>query len=192
ESLMRAGVSPISLDEGVRAFRELLASDARGAMVVAGRFGASPTVQFDAPELPLLRFLDQPRVHYPGVELVCDATLSGATDPYLDDHLFSGARLLPGVIALEAMAQAAMAVTGSPVPLAFEDVHFSRPVIVPADGDLTIRIAALVRPDGAVDVVLRSAETGFQSDHFSAVCRAVAAAAPAHLPGGQTEIALDP
>ena len=142
ESLMRAGVSPISIEEGVAAFRSLLASDARGSIVVSGRFGPPATVQFDRPGLPLLRYLENARVHYPGVELVCEATLSGANDPYLDDHIFSGTRLLPGVMALEAMAQAAMAVTGSTVPPAFENVRFLRPIIVPQTGELVIRVAA--------------------------------------------------
>jgi enediyne polyketide synthase len=71
EALKRMGVSPISIEEGVRAFCGALSSDANGAVIVAGRFGAQPTVQFDAPDLPLLRFLERTRVYYPGIELVC-------------------------------------------------------------------------------------------------------------------------
>ena len=41
-------------------------------------------VEVERPELPLLRFLERPRVHYPGIELVVDAELSADTDPYLD------------------------------------------------------------------------------------------------------------
>jgi enediyne polyketide synthase len=171
EGLHRAGVSPISIEEGVRAFREALASHAEGAVVIAGRFGSPPTIQFASPELPLLRFLERARVHYPGIELVSEADLSAASDPYLEDHVFEGARLLPGVMALEAMAQAAMAAAGAPNPPAFEQVRFARPVIVPADGALTVRLVALVREKGAVEVALRSAETSFQTDHFRAVCR---------------------
>ena len=171
EALKRMGVSPISIEEGVRAFCDALSSDANGAVIVAGRFGAQPTVQFDAPDLPLLRFLERTRVYYPGIELVCEADLSARNDPYLEDHVFEGARLFPGVMALEAMAQAAMAAAGSATPPAFEQVRFARPIIVPPDSALTVRLAALVRQDGAVEVALRSAETSFQTDHFRAVCR---------------------
>lgn len=193
ESMMRAGVSLISIEEGVAAFRSLLASDARGSIVVSGRFGPPATMQFDRPGLPLLRYLENVRVHYPGVELVCEATLSGADDPYLDDHIFSGARLLPGVMALEAMAQAAMAVTGSTVPPAFENVRFLRPIIVPQTGELAIRLAALVRPGGEVEVCIRTADTQFQADHFRAICRFEAreGLGPSTMPADEA-IPLDP
>src|SRR5262249_34672643 len=58
----------------------------------------------------------------------------------------------------------------------FEDVRLERPITVPAGGTTTIRVAALAREDGGVDVALSSAETGFAAAHFSAVCRYDAAA----------------
>ena len=196
DELRRVGISPISIDEGIRAFREALRQAGPGAttLVVTGRFGAPPTVQFDAPDLPLLRFLERAPVHYPGVELVAEADLSVANDPYLDDHIFSESRLFPGVMALEAMAQAAMSLTGSTRPPRFEPVRFTRPVIVPAEGSLTIRLAALVRGEGEVEVCLRSAETGFQTDHFRATCRfGDSQPASALEPAGDTEaVVLDP
>jgi len=45
-------------------------------------------------------------------------------------------------------------------------------VLIPALGLRdTIRVAALVRAPGCVEIVLRSSETGFQADHFRALCR---------------------
>jgi enediyne polyketide synthase len=173
ESLIRAGISPISIDEGVRAFADALryGPEAPATLVIAGRFGAPPTVRFDAPELPLLRFLERVRVHYPAVELVAEADLSPANDPYLDDHVFSQARLLPAVMALEAMAQTAMALAGSARPPVFEQVRLARPVIVGDESATVIRLAALARGERTVEVCLRSSETGFQTDHVQAVCR---------------------
>ena len=194
EALRRSGVSPISIDEGLRAFQEALADSSRTATVVmTGRFGLPDTVRFDAPELPLLRFLERTRVHYPGVELVSEADLSAVGDPYLDDHVFAGARLLPGVMALEAMAQAATALAANDRDVTFEDVRFARPVIVPADGSLTVRLLALMRSDGAVEVRLRSADSGFRTDHFAAVCRFAARRASTPMLAGDTEaVHLDP
>ena len=172
DALARAGVSPVSPDEGVRMLRRLLADPATpSAVVVAGRFGAPPALPMERPDLPLLRFLQHPRVHYPGVELVADAELSVATDPYLDDHVVRGERLLPAVLGLEAMTQAAQALAGTDALPTFEDVRFDRPVVVPAEGTLRVRLCALVREDGAVDVALRSDATGFTADHFRALCR---------------------
>lgn len=171
EALVRDGISPISPDAGVAAFCSLVTQPLPSvAVVVTGRLGDVPTLRREAGELPLLRFLEQPLLHYPGLELVADVGLSADTDPYLDDHVLQGERLLPGVVGLEAMAQAAMAVVGASAPPVLRDVRFSRPVVIPERGALTIRLAALVREPGRVDVVLRSAETEFQAVHFSATC----------------------
>ena len=123
------------------------------------------------PELPLRRFLERKRVFYPGVELVVDAELSLRADPYLADHVVQKQPLLPAVLGLEAMAQAAMALAGSPAAPVFESVEFSRPVAIPDHAALTIRLAVLRRENGSVEVCLRSEETDFQVDHFRAVCR---------------------
>src|SRR4030095_2524286 len=80
-------------------------------------------------------------------------------------------RLLPAVMGLEAMAQAFMALDETNEPPTFEEVRFERPVVIADDSPNTIRVAALVRSPGCVDVVLRSSQTGFQVDHFRAVCR---------------------
>jgi len=144
------------------------------SVVVTGRFGEPPTLEVERPELPLLRYLEKVRVHVPGVELVVDSEISADTDPHLADHVFHGEPLFAAVLGMEAMAQAALAVlgkTGSEEIPVFEDVVFQRPVAVPPGRSTTIRVAALVRGPGVVEVVLRDASTGFAADHFRAVCR---------------------
>jgi enediyne polyketide synthase len=170
ESLIRDGISPISLDSGIEMLHRVLATPAVPAsLVVMSRAGNLPTITLEPRELPLTRFIDQPRVHYPGIELVADAQLSADGDPYLVDHLLDGDLLFPAVLGMEAMAQAAvLAAPGQPVVL--ENVEFLRPIVVPPDGQVTIRIAALNR-GGSVDVAIRSGDTGFQADHFRATLR---------------------
>jgi len=172
DALARAGITPITPDAGAEAFRRLVTRPLPStSIVVSGRFGDAPTLRLDRPELPLLRFLERPRVYYPGVELVVEADLSPATDPYLDDHVVRGDRLLPAVLGLEAMAQAASAAIGSAGWLTFENVRFDRPVAVSENGSTTIRLAVLVTGPGQIEVALRCEETGFQADHFRATCR---------------------
>jgi enediyne polyketide synthase len=105
------------------------------------------------------------------VELIVDSTLSSDSDPYVDEHVYHGERLFPAVMGLEAMAQVAMALTGSAEPPKFENVELLRPVVVPRGGKNTIRIAALAREAGVVDLALRCEQSGFQADHFRATCR---------------------
>ena len=172
ESLIQQGITPITVDDGVRIFCELLRQPTPAvSLVVAGRFGDPPTLKMLEPELPLRRFLERQRVFYPGVELVVDAELSLRADPYLEDHVVQKQPLLPAVLGLEAMAQAAMALAGSTDMPIFESVEFSKPVAVSDKAKVTIRLAALQRRPGVVEVYLRSEETDFQVDHFRAVCR---------------------
>jgi enediyne polyketide synthase len=172
DALMQQGITPIPTDEGIRFLCHLLGQRSPAvSVVVTGRYGEASTLKVDRPELPLLRFLEQPRVYYPGVELIADAKLSTDSDSYLNDHVFQGARLFPAVMGLEAMAQVATALVRAEVPLVFEDVKFNRPVVVPDSAIVTIRLAGLVREPNLVEVALRSEETSFQIDHFRAVCR---------------------
>src|SRR5262249_32314736 len=84
DALMREGITPIPPDGGIAILRQLLGQPLSAvSVVVTGRFGDAPTLQIEQPDLPFLRFLEQPRVYYPGVELIVDAELSGDTDPYL-------------------------------------------------------------------------------------------------------------
>jgi enediyne polyketide synthase len=197
--LVRQGVTPITADEGVALLRRLSGERLPSvAVVVMGRVGDVPTLHVERPELPLLRFVEQPRVYFPRVELVVDVDLSTGTDPYLNDHQVQDERLLPAVVGLEAMAQVAAAAVGAAGVSAFQEVEFLRPVIVPEVGSRKIRIAALMRADGIVEVALRSDETDFQTDHFRASCRTGGAVSAVECPpvtpkaDEETRVAVDP
>jgi len=209
EALAREGVTAIPPEQGASMLRRLLARTLPVVpVVVTGRFGDPPTLSMERAELPLLRFLERPVLHVPGVELIAEAELAAESDPYLDDHVFRGERLLPAVIGLEAMAQAAAGLAGVSAAPLFEDVRFERPVVVPARSAVTLRLVALARAPGVVDVALRSSETGFATDHFRATCRfgapadgaaegraaggPTAAAASASRPDRERAVTLDP
>ncbi|HLJ99664.1 MAG TPA: SDR family NAD(P)-dependent oxidoreductase, partial [Streptosporangiaceae bacterium] len=170
ESLIREGITPIALDDGIEMLRRVLATPrAPSSMVVMSRAGDLPTIKLEPSELPLTRFIDRPRVYYPSIELVADADLSADSDPYLADHLLDGDLLFPAVLGMEAMAQSAVLASPEP-PVVLENVEFLRPIVVPPDGTTTIRIATLNRGDG-LDIAIRSSDTGFQADHFRATLR---------------------
>jgi len=167
EALMREGITPISTDAGIAVLRRVLADPEAGpVLVVSGRAAGLPTLTLETPELPLTRFVDRVQVHYPDIELVTEADLSGGSDPYLNDHLHEGDLLFPAVLGMEAMTQVATALTGrSEVPL-LSDMEFLRPIVVRPGGSTTVRIAALVSDVDTVSVAIRSEETGFGVDHF--------------------------
>ena len=176
EALSQQGVVPIAPDQGIDLLKRLLRQPLHSpSLVVSSRMGSLPTIQLAPQELPLLRFLEMPKVVVPGVELVVDVNLSVATDPYLRDHVYQGEFIFPGVMGLEAMAQVATALVGvlgvEGHGMEFAQVQFHRPIVVPASDSLTIRIAAIAHGAKEVEVVIRTAQTGFAVDHFrTTVC----------------------
>jgi len=195
DELSRRGIAPIPVEKGLHELRRLLCrKQGNVATAVIGRLGDVPTLQVAKPELPFLRFLEKPRVYYPEVELVVDADLSTTTDPYLEDHVFRGERLLPAVMGLEAMAQVSLALLNTNEPLTFEQVRFERPVVVGQNSTNTIRVAGLVRSPDCVELVLRSSETGFQIDHFRAVGRIGGGKleSPPQALGQRQDVVVDP
>jgi enediyne polyketide synthase len=179
ESLNRNGVTPVTPDQGVQLMHRLLADpDTPEVVVVSGRTDGVPTLRHERPPLPLLRFLERPLVRYHGVELVTEVELNPDTDPYLADHHLDGNLLFPAVLGMEAMAQAAVGLTGREAVPVFERVEFSRPIVVPPHGSTTVRIAATVTGEDIVDVAVHSAETGFAAEHFRARLRLDAAPVP--------------
>jgi enediyne polyketide synthase len=172
EILAQQGITPIPPDVGVAVLRQaVMASDWPTTVVVTGRMPDVPTLRLERPDMPFLRFLEQPRVYYPNIELVVESEISLTSDPYLNDHVYEGQRLFPAVMGLEAMAQVASTVLGVEEVPVFEEVEFSRPVVVDETKSETLQIATLVQGEGIVEVALRCAQTGFKVDHFRARCR---------------------
>jgi enediyne polyketide synthase len=198
ESLMRDGIAPISPEHGIAVLNQLLADPSTPAsVVVMGRAEGLPTLTLPQRELPLLRFLERPQVHYPGVELVVDADLTAADDLYLGDHLLDGDLLFPAVLGMEAMTQAARALTGREEAPTLRDMEFLRPIVVPIEGSTTVRIAVLADNDHTIRAVIRSSDTGYQADHFTATLSydepAAQDSAPADASAGTTTLLpLDP
>nr|WSW64809.1 type I polyketide synthase [Streptomyces sp. NBC_00995]WSW71144.1 type I polyketide synthase [Streptomyces sp. NBC_00995] len=197
ESLVREGIEPIPTQDGVAMLKQLLAEpQTPTALVVMGRAGGLPTLTLESADLPLLRFVDRPQAHYPGIELVVDSDLSAQGDPYLSDHELDGDLLFPAVLGMEAMAQAATALTGFQGAPTLEDVEFLRPIVIPPHGQTTIRVAVLAQSPGTVQAVIRSSETAFQADHFRATLRydhpEPQDIGPAPVPDDAPRIPLDP
>jgi enediyne polyketide synthase len=173
DALARDGITAISVEEGLRVLRQVLADPSAGpVLVVTGRLGGLPTLPLATDrELPLTRFVDRVLVHYPDVELITEVELSAGSDPYLSDHALDGDLLFPAVLGMEAMAQVATAVLGRTGTALLEDVEFLRPIVVRPGSPTTVRLAALVRDTDTVAVTIRAEDTGFGADHFRATVR---------------------
>jgi enediyne polyketide synthase len=174
--LRSVGVNPIPVHAGVAAYMRLVREHHAGSsFVITGRLSADLETLLYGP-VPAMRgrYLERIRHRVPGTELVADASLSFASDPYLADHVYDGTPLFPGVMAMEAMAQAACAMMGTDRRPSLHDVRFARPLIVSPDAQVVMRTYAIrEEPDGggsSVRVWIRSAADGFRADHFTATC----------------------
>ena len=176
ESLRAVGVTPVSVKEGVSAYRHLLDAPQTGSkFVITGRLTSDLEANlYPYPQPPRGRFLETVRRWIPGTEIVADANISHATDLYLPEHVFEGTPMFPGVMAIEAMVQAAMACAGREDLPVLRNIFFRRPLIVPEDAAVVVRTLALVDPTEGetvcVRVAMRSNGDDFQQNHFEAEC----------------------
>ncbi|GAA3011110.1 type I polyketide synthase [Actinokineospora diospyrosa] len=146
DGLAARGVVPLSPTAGSAALLDALARpDTPTTVMISGRFPDPGTLALTRPEVPLLRFLEETRTVTPGVEVVADTTLTPRDDPYLTEHRIDGVAVLPAVVGLEAVAQTALATTGSRTGWAFHDLDLSAPIT--GDDVRKIRIATLVDGD---------------------------------------------
>lgn len=175
DGLEQLGVDPVTIAEGVRAYSQALDCERSGetAFVHTGALTADLERNiYGPPPAHDFRFLDRILRWSPGFELLAESTLSVATDPFLADHVFEGTPLLPGVMGLEAMMEAASLLGADPVRDVLKAVAFLRPVIVPASGRAHVRAAATRRPDGrSFDVALYQSADGFAQPCFTAQVR---------------------
>jgi enediyne polyketide synthase len=175
DAMARTGFTAMPVRDGARLLLKALATeDLPRRLALHGRVGvpAPPPIaavsqlgRGKAPE----RFIERVLVHYPGVELIAEARLSLLTDPYLGDYRADGVPVLPPAMAIEAMAQAASALAGTPTRH-MSRVFASAPVVLPAgtqDSQTVLRIFA--RRDGdSIDVRIRSDNSGFAVNHCHA------------------------
>ena len=110
------------------------------------------------------------RLHYSGIELIAEAEISADTDSYLKDHCFRGDQIVPAVLGMEAMAQVASALEETKQSPQFHNLRFNRPIIVPLDKSIVLRVAAVRRRPGVIAVAVRSSTTSFHVDHFAGEC----------------------
>jgi acyl-CoA thioesterase FadM/3-hydroxymyristoyl/3-hydroxydecanoyl-(acyl carrier protein) dehydratase len=115
------------------------------------------------------RFIEDVREYKAGVSLACRTTLSLERDLYLNDHVYQGSAVLPGVLALEAMAQASAFALGVKRPsfVRCDDIVFGRAIVVDPKRGAEIELRALVEElpvDGTrrIHTAIRAAESGYQ------------------------------
>lgn len=171
DTLKRKGVNPITLDEGINFFLNLLKRPIKKHnLVISGRHGAVKTLyKQEAAITQSYRFIEEILIYYKDVEIITQYTLSENTDLYLSDHVIDGQIVFPAVFGLEAIAQALkMLATNFSGQIQFSNVNFSRPIILRKNQSKKLRVVIQRRNYNTFAAVIRDEETSFKIDHFSA------------------------
>ncbi len=167
ERLEAIGVDALPFDKAIQIFDDLVSTGATGTICVTGRFGS----QYDLGDMyssgAPLRFIDEIRLYYPDCELIVETKLLPGRDLYLEDHKVSGLRFMPGVMGLEAMAQAARRLDPEISLHDIRDISFARAMCIPDEG-LIIRVAVLKNEAGDIEAVIRSDEDNFFDVYMTA------------------------
>ncbi|MGV1010153.1 MAG: SDR family NAD(P)-dependent oxidoreductase, partial [Dermatophilaceae bacterium] len=204
--MQSAGVSLLPPEAGVAwVRRELAASAYTGEVIVAGELGqmaaeAHPTGGADpgafaglGPHGPMTGEVSLSTAD----GLVVRTTLDPARQPFLHDHRIDGTAVLPGVMGIEAFAEAA----GLAAPAGYriesvEDVHFLAPLKFFRDDPRTVTVTARVEPAGeapgllarcalTAERMLPGQDTPTRTTHFTGTVRLV----PHDAPERPTEVA---
>jgi hypothetical protein len=156
--MAQAGVEMLPPEAGVAWIRrELTAGSADGTadseVVVAGALGAMASEFHETGGLdPAAVKVDGPIAGTIGASvhdgLVMRVTLDPKAHPFLDHHRIDGTPVLPGVMGMEAFAEAARVLVPGWHVVAVENVDFRTPLKFYRDEPRTLTVTALVRPDG--------------------------------------------
>jgi len=183
-----AGVQLLPPEAGVAWIRrELTAGADRGEVVVAGVLGQMATEYhprggladdaLQAPGGPMVGEVAAASVHN---GLVVRTTLDPAAQPFLNHHRIDGIPVLPGVMGLEAFAEAAHLLAPGWHVVAVENADFRAPVKFYRDEPRTLTITTLLRPDGAdlvadcrleAERILPGNDTPQRTVHFTGAVR---------------------
>jgi acyl transferase domain-containing protein/acyl-CoA thioesterase FadM len=119
---------------------------------------------------PGLRFIERVSHFEPEVELIARFRLTLERDLYLHDHVYNGMYIVPTVLALEIVAQAAYALAGDTSPLCrLEAVEMPYPIVVDPTHGLDIELRAEAQEASTsdelrrVNVFVSTAQSGFKT-----------------------------
>ncbi len=153
-----AGVQMLPPEAGVAWIRrELVSGDYRGEVIVAGVLGMMAAEYDERGGVDLTQLIGGDAQHGPMIGtatmsvhdgVVATTMLDPMQQPFLNDHRIEGIPVLPGVMGMEAFAEAARLLAPDHHVLAVEDVTFAAPLKFYRDEPRTLSVQAVVSPDG--------------------------------------------
>ncbi|MHA1211917.1 MAG: SDR family NAD(P)-dependent oxidoreductase, partial [Candidatus Heimdallarchaeota archaeon] len=135
-----AGVTPLSIDDGVNAFINELENGQDAEVVIAGKLGflletPLPFVKVNQKNFPLIGSIKR---NFDG-SILTERLFSLENDLYLNHHRFDEIPYLPGVMGLELFSELAKLIYPKKTLIRFEDVNFASAVKFKNDQPRTLK-----------------------------------------------------
>ncbi len=171
EQLKSAGITLIPIEQGASSVRRVLASGYSGELLVARSLGVLyESLRLDGVDLELLRGrLSKTPERFPMLGDVLDWTQTDglrlmvsydpSSDGFLDDHRIDGVAVLPGVMAVETFAEAAILMRPDLTVVAIEDLAFEAPLKLYRDEERIAVVRLIPTWDTNGRVILATMET---------------------------------
>jgi NAD(P)-dependent dehydrogenase (short-subunit alcohol dehydrogenase family)/acetoacetate decarboxylase len=153
-----AGVQMLPPEAGVAWIRrELVSSAFQGEVIVAGTLGMMAAEYDERGGVDLAAVVGDETDHGPMIGhatvsvhngVVVETSLDPRQQPFLDDHRIDGTAVLPGVMGMEAFAEAARLLAPDHHVLGVEEVTFAAPLKFYRDEPRALTVQAVLAPDG--------------------------------------------
>ena len=170
ETLKQKGVWPIPVSHGVEILKAIVADTnyKGGRLIISGRYGDMPTLNYTKKRLPLGRFISSVKHYVPKVELVSEVNISVKDDIYLQNHIFQGQYVFPTVMILEGMSQVCSVLTDETDFWVFEDLKINKSIFIPKNEINKIRFIVTRISKNTFKAIVQSEDSNFEVNCFEA------------------------
>jgi enediyne polyketide synthase len=170
ETLKQKGVWAIPVSHGVEILKAIIAdTDYQGGrLIISGRYGEMPTLNYIKKRLPLGRFISTIKNYVPKVELVSEVNVSVKDDIYLQNHIFQGQYVFPTVMILEGMSQVCNTLTEETDFWTFQDLKINKSIFVPKNEINKVRFIVTRISKNTFKAVVQSEDSNFEVNCFEA------------------------
>ncbi len=174
ESLEKSGTVPVDNKSGVEQYLALMDSSISSTTsIITGRLNDElDSYIYSSPPEAKYRFLQRIIRYIPETECIVEAVLSHDIDRHLPEHVFHGTPILAGVIAMEAMVEAAQyCLVSDEIPTLY-NINFHKAIIIPEDAKRKLQVKTFVKSTEnnkiIVDAAIFLSDDNFKSKYLSA------------------------
>ncbi|MCU0467706.1 MAG: SDR family NAD(P)-dependent oxidoreductase [Arcicella sp.] len=170
DTLKEKGVYAIPVAHGVEILKAIVADTnyLGGRLIISGRFGNMPTLNYAKGRLPLGRFISNIKHHIPKVEVVSEVSINLQEDIYLQNHVFQGQYVFPTVMILEGMAQVCGILEADSPNWTFEDLKINKSIFISKTEANRVRFIVTRISLNTFYAVVQSEDSDFQVNCFEA------------------------